>query len=351
MKSKKGCILSILLVLFIFGVTIPLFMTNHKKIKADTTTDLTNTTWTINQTFTTPNMLLFYLEGTITATQWNTDNNLSTSFYPDANNGIFNFVVGGYYDDLESDWFYQSGCLDLRVTNNTDEHRNWYSNQSNYNNLSITITGGDVTNANLISWLQNNATQQTPTPIWTQITNQYWAPSGVFYLNNNVVYSDSSIEYFILFNQYDSNLEDTEQIGLSFEGYNTIDLHSYIRSNSSYIYIGNSTSVTNIMLLEFNVGDYIDTDLYNFMTLIGYWFDEYEPYNLGIYQGYIEGHRIGLAEGQADGVQYTNLVTGIFNGLGDVLSIQVFPNITIALLIGLPLLLGAFIIIIKILRG
>lgn len=328
MRNKKGFALSILFVFFICGVTIPLFMTNHRKVKADTITDLTGTIWIINNN----------IDAYTAANSFPAPLSINMKC-----NDVYGNSVTSNYDD---------GDMYIHLNNNNNYvaliiGSDW---QGLGNTLEF-ISGTDITNLSLINWLQTYCTQQAPVQTDTEITNRYWSPSGVFYLENNAIYSDNSIEYYILFNQYDSELEDTEQTGLYFEGYNTIDLHSYIRSNTSYMYIGSSNSITNRMLLEFNVGDYMDSNLYNFMNVIGYWFNDYEPYNLGIYQGYIEGHRIGVAEGQANGVQYTGLVTGIFNGLGSLLSIQVFPNITIGLLIGLPLLLGVLIIIIKLLRG
>jgi hypothetical protein len=48
---------------------------------------------------------------------------------------------------------------------------------------------------------------------------------------------------------------------------------------------------------------------------------------------------------------YDNIMTSVFGGFADILSIEVFPNITIGLIIGLPLLLGALLIILKFIRG
>lgn len=48
---------------------------------------------------------------------------------------------------------------------------------------------------------------------------------------------------------------------------------------------------------------------------------------------------------------YDNIMTSVFGGFADILSTEVFPNITIGLIIGLPLLLGALLIILKFIRG
>ena len=334
MKSKKGCILSFLLVLFIFGVTIPLFMTNHKKVKADGISDLTDTTWIINATPTLnpPRMYLQHLNFT-------------------SNNQEFSMMYIGYIPELDNEsdiWYYGS----------TPSYVQAYSspNWSNQAYRTITITGGsDVTNSSLITWLINNAEQQVVTG--TEITHRYWAPMGAIRMTDNQVIGDENITYTVLFNEQRRQYDETTQTGLIYKGLITTDdpSYSYIESINgtgiNILYRGDTSVINNSMWLEFTTGDYMDSDLYTFMDLWGLWFDDANAYLVGTNQGYVEGTIHGRALGQADGTQYEGLITGIFNGLGGLLSIQVFPNITIALLIGLPLLLGVFIIIIKILRG
>ena len=332
MKSKKGCILSFLLVVFIFGVTIPLFMTNHKKIKADTINNLTNTTW--------------YLNGYLNI---NLDYNYSISF-TNNNNNYSHFGIG---KDINGNQRTNRLYYDSTLVFNGYSGDDWISN----NYRIITITGGnDVTNSNLINWLNDNAENQTPTPSGTQITYHYWSPDGVITMSDNEVYYDTEIEYLIKYNEYRSEqYEDTNQKGLRFRGKTENDQHSYIQAYNgngyNQLYYGDTNNINNAMWLEFTIGDTMDSDLYDFMSLCGTWFNDANAYLCGTNQGYVEGKIHGRALGQADGTQYEGLITGIFNGLGGLLSIQVFPHITIALLIGLPLLLGVFIIIIKILRG
>lgn len=326
MKNKKGLVLSVLFVFFIFGVTLPLFMTNHNKVKADTINNLTNTTWLLNERI---------------------DTNITASINFTSNNN--NYTSFRSYYDFGMDWQYI-------VYNTFEAYVNGWVNQVY---KTIYITGGqDVTSSTLINWLQNNGTQQIPTPTGTEINHKYWSIDGAFRIANNSVYSDTSIEYTILYNHYrNDEYEDTTQTGLVFKGMTTEDPHSYIYSINSQIdgiyllYYSNNDVIDNTCCYEFTIGDYMDNDLYTFMSNIGTWFDDYNAYLVGMNQGYDGGIEAGRALGQADGVSYTNLITRIFNGLGDILSIQIFPNITIGLLIGLPLLLGVFIIIIKILRG
>lgn len=328
MKNKKGFALSFLLVLFIFGVTIPLFMTNHKKVKADTITDLNNTTWTINDAsdITTPSINETYYIN-----------------FSDSNDNYTQFKIGK--QDTKKAIFYD---YDLVLYGGA-----WVDESYR----TITINGGtDATNSNLISWLQNNAIQQIA-PQGTQITHKYWSPYGVITMQNNQRIGDEDIQYTVLYNEYTDNYDETTQTGLIFTGVLTEQdpAWSYIESINgpgiNILYHGTTNNINNAMWLEFTYGDYMDAELYDFMDLWGYWFDDDNAYIVGMNQGYAEGTIHGRALGQADGVEYTGLITGIFNGLGNLLSIQVFPNITIGLLIGLPLLLGALIIILKILRG
>lgn len=329
MKNKKGLVLSIFFIVFSIGVSLPLFMTNHK-VKAETITDLTGTTWLFNNSLNFPSSSRTY------NINFNSNNTTYTSIYVS--------------DDGE-EW------LDFNGTTTIQPYTSW-NGWSNNAYKTIDITGGiDVTNSKFILWLQNNATQQQPTQTGTEITHKYWAPDGVITMTNNQRVGDDDIQYTVLFNQFTDTYTDTTQTGLYFLGVQTTQnpQWSYIESINgngiNLLYHGESNNIDNAMWLEFTTGDYIDTELYNFMTTWGTWFDDANAYLAGTNQGYVEGVIQGRALGQADGVEYTGLVTGIFNGLGNILNIQVFPNITIGLLIGLPLLLGAFIIIIKILRG
>lgn len=48
---------------------------------------------------------------------------------------------------------------------------------------------------------------------------------------------------------------------------------------------------------------------------------------------------------------YENIMTTVFGSIADILEVEVFPNITIGLIIGIPLLLGLLLIILKFIRG
>lgn len=336
--NKKRLVKSFILVFFIFGVSLPLFIGTHRHIKADTINDLTNTTWQLN------NSVSFDTSGYSKDYYINfTSNNVNCDRFIFTN------------QDEESDYFY----IYYKSTSNqyiNVYYGTWQSNTLSVTNASyqqITITGGnDATNSTLINWFNNNATQ---IQLGTQLTYHYWSPDGIITMNDNDVYNDNSIEYTILYNQYNNNYENTQQTGLIFKGKTTNDAHSYIESINgngiNLLYMGDTNNIDNSMWLEFTVGDTMNTDLYNFMSLYGTWFNDANAYLCGTNQGYVEGTAHGRALGQADGTQYTGLITSIFNGLGGLLSIQVFPNITIALLIGLPLLLGVLVIILKILRS
>lgn len=324
---KKKTILKVFFsVLTVFlALTCTLASIKTKKIKADTVSDLTNTTWVLNSN--------------ITFAYW--VNRWHINFT--SNNTNYNEF---YMGDDEEMWIYYS--------NTNVYNRGWINDVYK----TIYITGGtDVTNANLISFLQNNATQQQPTPPGTRILYKYWSPYGAITMQNNDRIGDEDIQYTVLFNEYTDNYDETTQTGLYFLGVQTSQTPSwsYIESNNgsgiNILYHGESNIINNAMWLEFTYGDYMDTTLYDFMDLNGYWFDDSQAYIVGMNQGYAEGKVLGRALGQADGVQYTNLVTNILNGIGNLLNIQIFPNITIGLILGLPLLLGVFVIIIKILRG
>ena len=329
MRNKKGCILSFLLVFFIFGVSIPLFMTNHKKIKADTINDLTNTTWVFN------NSIVFNIS--------------PQTFYINFTSDNYNYTrLQYFYDDEDGDMIlYLDGSV-------VYGYGMWLYNSSK----TITITGGtDVSNSTLISFLQTNATMQTPTPTGTELTHKYWASYIDINLSDNEVINDDNISYKVLLNTYTNDYNNQTLTGLAFTGKLTQinDNFSYIISINNNdpitLYKGNTSEIDNPMLLEFTLGDYMDSDLYDLMDDYGVWFDDARAYMAGTSFGSIYGFNSGVAYGEANATQYTSLVTNILNGLGNILNIQVFPNITIGLLIGLPLLLGVLAVVLKILRG
>lgn len=79
-----------------------------------------------------------------------------------------------------------------------------------------------------------------------------------------------------------------------------------------------------------------------------------EGYDLGYDEGYDNGYPIGYN----NGVSYESLRNGsnnffqnLFNQMGTLLQIQIFPNFTIGFLLFMPLLLGVFLIVIKLIRG
>lgn len=103
--------------------------------------DLTNTTWVINDSPSIPS----------TSTTYNINFNSVTNWtrLRFASNTI-----------SYGEWLEEEGEYDYFICYFGSNHT-W--NGNNYK--TIQITGGtDVTNSNLINWLQNNATQQTPTP-------------------------------------------------------------------------------------------------------------------------------------------------------------------------------------------
>lgn len=112
-------------------------------------TDLTNTTWVINDapTINPPRMYLQHINFT-------------------SNNIQFTQMFIGYIPELDNEndiWFYSDTASYVQAYSSP----NW----SNQSYRTITITGGtDVTNANLISWLEANATQQTEPTFENKIT-------------------------------------------------------------------------------------------------------------------------------------------------------------------------------------
>lgn len=79
---------------------------------------------------------------------------------------------------------------------------------------------------------------------------------------------------------------------------------------------------------------------------------DYNLYTDSEYISYGQSEYVrGLNEGNQAFSNYTNVLQTAFNGLSNFLNVQIFPGITIALIIGLPILFGLLLIILKLIRG
>lgn len=63
------------------------------------------------------------------------------------------------------------------------------------------------------------------------------------------------------------------------------------------------------------------------------------------------GYYTAMEQVESESLNYTNVLKASFDSASSLMNVQVFPNITIGLIIGLPLLLGLFIIVLKLIRG
>lgn len=81
------------------------------------------------------------------------------------------------------------------------------------------------------------------------------------------------------------------------------------------------------------------------------------PHNYNLYtefdldDSFDNGYYTAMEESESSSLSYKNVMTSAFDGASSLLSVEVFPNITIGLIIGLPLLLGLFVIVLKLVRG
>lgn len=89
-----------------------------------------------------------------------------------------------------------------------------------------------------------------------------------------------------------------------------------------------------------------------------------QPNNYGLYDRYQyqqygiekenEGYTQGLQDGATDGATLpttTRILSSVFNAAANIFNIELFPNITLGLVVGIPILLGLFLVIIKFIRG
>ena len=68
-------------------------------------------------------------------------------------------------------------------------------------------------------------------------------------------------------------------------------------------------------------------------------------------QNYQAGYREGVLATQEDALQYSNIFTTVFNSFSSILDTQIFPGVSLGLVIGFPLLFALVIIILKLVRG
>lgn len=128
-----------------------------------------------------------------------------------------------------------------------------------------------------------------------------------------------------------------------------LDLHDLSFFNGSYI---------NYMDYYENAINLVDSEYFSqisFQSGKNEVIDNPNSYNLYSRSQYLEygneKYMNGLALGQSDNTTYGNIFTTLFGGFSDILNVEVFPNITIGLVVGLPILLGLFLIILKLIRG
>lgn len=74
-------------------------------------------------------------------------------------------------------------------------------------------------------------------------------------------------------------------------------------------------------------------------------------YEVGYNDGYEHGEYIGIIQGQTHQIEQTNFMVEMFNALDSFLNIRLLPNITIGLLVFIPLMISLTWFIIKAFRG
>lgn len=74
-------------------------------------------------------------------------------------------------------------------------------------------------------------------------------------------------------------------------------------------------------------------------------------YNRDMTRAKEEGFQEGVESINSEWGSYRAVMNSTFTGFKNILNIEIFPHITIAMIIGLPLLLGAFLIVLKLIRG
>lgn len=242
----------------------------------------------------------------------------------------------------------------------------------------ISITGGtDVTNADLIAWLEDNATLISGggggdiEPPIDDLT-------GVGVLWNDVVNytleGEDAVYYDIYFYSSDDFETLTAYNSLLLELYDGEITITYIASDSGiedivyitgigwvdesyqYIYIGGGADATNEDLLQIifnNAEVFYDGEM-------GFWLSAsnrsgyVDGYALGLVRGLEEGDKIGYRRGLREGQEaaggigksiWDNMFTffgNIFDALTELLSLEIVPSVNIALVtIGIPMIIWA----------
>lgn len=98
--------------------------------------------------------------------------------------------------------------------------------------------------------------------------------------------------------------------------------------------------------IGYNLGSY---DLYNSWVQLDYadGSTNVEQYNKGYSVGYDYGLLIGKQTGSNEALSYQGVMAMTFNGMANFLNVEIFPNITLGMMLGLPIVLSVFAIVMK----
>lgn len=311
MKLKKIFIIFccfFLVIASIFAV-VPSF-----KVNADTTiTDLTDTTWIFNQSIS-------------FSSSYDSSEVLAITF--SCNSINYDWLTYGQDDE------HNTYIEFLRITSGTNvsgtivwENGSWVNDSYRTINITGSSTRGPytATSSYAINWISSRATYFVPYSTYTLTTQ--WEDD--FLLNPGTP---------------PTSIRSDETIVMTFMPYNVTttgyEVPEFLVTGCSYTWNRQTSQLTlynatgNVTVVQ--------------QTFLLHTHEQYLTYGQQRYTfGYNTGHTSGYAEGYEDGEDYmqehitgTEYIGTIANGVGNILGLKVFGQISIGVLLFIPLLLG-----------
>lgn len=157
------------------------------------------------------------------------------------------------------------------------------------------------------------------------------------------LYSQTNGTYYITLEFYDLSSY------TSYNDYITVPTESFYNLSNT---ISNSRT-TSVARYWYDVGNNFQFYL-NYNNAVNEVLNSPEEYGLyshdDLLESYNSGYSQGLIDGEGELGDYTNIMNSTFSGFSQLLNVEIFPNITLGLIIGLPILLGLFLIVIKMIK-
>lgn len=244
-----------------------------------------------------------------------TENLIVDSGYMDYNSGYNNGYTAGQSDMLTSQQFFQN----------------------NLTNIGYIWSGSKIDTLNAGYNFSNNSYTYSSVEKFNKIYLKY---STDFSFNKNSV-------YVIKVENFSCNDFSELTIGYTLDDGSYNDLISISSDSFTYSFVNNETNgtITNFYIsIELKNSDYIKSFSVKSITMYGQ-NDQEQIYNSAYQNGYTTGYNSAKDTYSANG-EFSFMISA-FNGLGEILNMQILPNVPLWVFVAIPLFFGLIAFIFK----